>query len=70
MQWLEGSFLPSNSAVMRGVTLARTFRVLDSLVLSVLVYKGALCFKKVVSMERNQLAYCIEVCPAFASPAG
>jgi hypothetical protein len=46
---------------MRGVTLARTFRVLDSLVLAALVYMGALCFKKVTAVEHNQLAYCIQV---------
>ena len=60
-QWLEGSFLPSADGVMRGVTLARTFRVLDSLVLAALVYMGALCFKKVTAVEHNQLAYCIQV---------
>lgn len=47
--------------VMKGVTLARTFRVLDSLVLAALVYMGALCFKRVTAVEENQLAYCIQV---------
>jgi hypothetical protein len=58
---IEGSFLPSDNLYLKGVTLARTFRVLDSLVLAGLCYLGALCFKKVVATEKNQLAYCIQV---------
>lgn len=46
--------------MLKGVALARTFRVLDSLVLAVLVYLGALCFKRVTAVEENQLAYCIQ----------
>lgn len=61
---LNGNFLPTDSLYMKGMTLARTFRVLDSLVLAALVYMGALCFKKVVATEENQLAYCVQVCAA------
>lgn len=61
-QVLNGNFLPTDSLYMKGMTLARTFRVLDSLVLAALVYMGALCFKKVVATEENQLAYCVQVC--------
>ncbi len=61
MQVLNGNFLPTDSMYMKGMTLARTFRVLDSLVLAALVYLGALCFKKVVATEENQLAYCVQV---------
>jgi hypothetical protein len=61
---LDGSFLPTDNLYLKGVTLARTFRVLDSLVLAALVYLGAMCFKKVVATEENQLAYCIQVTPA------
>lgn len=60
-QVLNGNFLPTDSKYMKGMTLARTFRVLDSLVLAALVYLGALCFKKVVATEENQLAYCVQV---------
>ncbi|KAK9908933.1 hypothetical protein WJX75_004909 [Coccomyxa subellipsoidea] len=59
-QVLNGNFLPTDSLYMKGMTLARTFRVLDSLVLAALVYMGALCFKKVVATEENQLAYCVQ----------
>ncbi|CAL8461769.1 g1300 [Coccomyxa elongata] len=59
-QVLNGNFLPTDSKYMKGMTLARTFRVLDSLVLAALVYLGALCFKKVVATEENQLAYCVQ----------
>lgn len=53
---------------MKGMTVARTFRVLDSLVLAALVYLGALCFKKVVATEENQLAYCIQVGSLVGGP--
>ena len=68
-QVLNGNFLPTDSLYMKGMTLARTFRVLDSLVLAALVYMGALCFKKVVATEENQLAYCVQVCGALFSCA-
>ncbi|EIE25245.1 hypothetical protein COCSUDRAFT_40552 [Coccomyxa subellipsoidea C-169] len=59
-QVLNGNFLPTDSLYMKGMALARTFRVLDSIVLAALVYLGALCFKKVVATEENQLAYCVQ----------
>ena len=46
---------------MKGMTLARCFRVLDSIVLAILIYLGALAFKRVVASEKNQLAYAIQV---------
>ena len=61
MQILNGDFLPTDNLYMKGMTLARCFRVLDSVVLAFLIYLGALAFKRVVASEKNQLAYCIQV---------
>ena len=52
---------------MKGMTLARCFRVLDSIVLGILIYLGALAFKRVVKSEKNQLAYCIQVSCSLAA---
>ena len=54
---------------MKGMTLARCFRVLDSVVLGILIYLGALAFKRVVKSENNQLAYCIQVNTPLAALA-
>lgn len=61
LQILNGDFLPTNDLYMKGMTLARCFRVLDSIVLGILIYLGALAFKRVVKAKKNQLAYCIQV---------
>lgn len=61
MQILNGDFLPTDNLYMKGMTLARCFRVLDSVVLAILIYLGALAFKRVVASEKNQLAYCVQV---------
>ncbi|CAK0749083.1 hypothetical protein CVIRNUC_001883 [Coccomyxa viridis] len=59
-QILNGDFLPTDNLYFKGMTLARCFRVLDSVVLAILIYLGALAFKRVVASEKNQLAYCIQ----------
>ena len=61
LQILNGDFLPTDNLYFKGMTLARCFRVLDSIVLAILIYLGALAFKRVVASEKNQLAYCIQV---------
>ena len=61
LQILNGDFLPTDNLYFKGMTLARCFRVLDSVVLAILIYLGALAFKRVVASEKNQLAYCIQV---------
>ena len=61
LQILNGDFLPTDDLYMKGMTLARCFRVLDSVILGVLIYLGALAFKRVVKAKKNQLAYCIQV---------
>ena len=61
LQVLNGNFLPTDDLYFKGMTLARCFRVLDSVVLAILIYLGALAFKRVVASEKNQLAYCIQV---------
>ena len=58
---MNGDFLPTDNLYMKGMTLARCFRVLDSVVLAILIYLGALAFKRVVASEKNQLAYCVQV---------
>lgn len=69
MQILNGDFLPTDDLYMKGMTLARCFRVLDSVVLGILIYLGALAFKRVVKSEKNQLAYCIQVSASLAEVA-
>ena len=61
LQILNGDFLPTDNLYFKGMTLARCFRVLDSVVLAILIYLGALAFKRVVASEKNQLAYCVQV---------
>ncbi len=69
LQILNGDFLPTDDLYMKGMTLARCFRVLDSVVLGILIYLGALAFKRVVKSEKNQLAYCIQVNTPLAALA-
>lgn len=61
LQILNGDFLPTSNLYFKGMTLASCFRVLDSVVLAILIYLGALAFKRVVASEKNQLAYCVQV---------